>query len=49
MEKIVSIPDFWIEPPWGHGNKKYRLGLKPISIDDWFEGPPDEGLLNYKE
>ena len=49
MEKIVSIPDFWIEPPWGHGNKKYRLGLKPISIDDWFEAPPDEDLLNYKE
>ena len=49
MEKIASIPDFWIDPPWGRGNKKYRLGLKPISIEDWFEGPPDEDLLNHKE
>jgi len=22
--------DFWSSPPWGTGEKKYRMGLKPI-------------------
>ena len=21
---------FWLNPPWGDGQKKYRLGLAPI-------------------
>jgi hypothetical protein len=26
---------FWENPPWGDGKQKYRLGLKPISKDEW--------------
>ena len=24
-------------PPWKGGKVKYRLGLKPINLDEWFD------------
>ena len=24
-------------PPWKGGKAKYRLGLKPINLDEWFD------------
>ena len=26
---------FWGDPPWGDGKQKYRLGLSPISQEEW--------------
>jgi len=48
MEKIKPLPEFWETPPWGDGREKYRLGLKPIHIDEWFQGPPNKNLIDYK-
>jgi hypothetical protein len=28
---------FWNDPPWGSGDRKYRLGLKPINADQWLD------------
>ena len=37
MTSIKSIDhDFWVNPPWGNGREKYRLGLKPIEETQWF-------------
>lgn len=37
----------WHTPPWAGGVAKYRLGLKPIELNDWFS-PISEELLGYK-
>ena len=35
MTSIKSIDhNFWINPPWGNGKEKYRLGLKPIEFNE---------------
>ena len=39
---------FWQNPPWGDGEKKYRLGLQPIEFDQWLNRKIDEELLQYK-
>ena len=31
----ASENNFWTEPPWGAGEKKYRLGLRPIELGEW--------------
>ncbi len=41
--------DFWENPPWGKGEKKYRLGLAPIDEGEWLNRKPDKDLLNYKK
>ena len=41
--------DFWSSPPWGTGEKKYRMGLKPIAIDSWLNRSPDKKLINHKK
>ena len=38
---------FWQNPPWGDGEKKYRLGLQPIEFDQWLNRKIDEELLQY--
>lgn len=40
---------FWINPPWGNGEEKYRLGLKPIEKSRWLDRKIDKNLLNYKK
>ncbi len=45
---LINQTEFWANTPWGDGKEKYRLGLKPISLQEWFEGPPDEELLKHK-
>tara|TARA_B100000073_G_scaffold264521_1_gene224182 strand:+ start:569 stop:1351 length:783 start_codon:yes stop_codon:yes gene_type:complete len=40
---------FWSFPPWGNGEKKYRLGLRPIEEKDWLNRKPDNELLLYKK
>ena len=32
---LAEDPKFWIDPPWGDGKQKYRLGLKPIPSTEW--------------
>ena len=39
---------FWQNPPWGNGDKKYRLGLKPIEIDKWLDRAIGKDLLKHK-
>ena len=41
--------DFWEDPPWGKGEKKYRLGLKPIDLNKWLDRKPDQNLFNHKK
>jgi hypothetical protein len=41
--------DFWSSPPWGSGEKKYRMGLRPIAIDAWLIVSPDQKLVNHKK
>tara|TARA_Y100001970_G_scaffold5700_1_gene6383 strand:+ start:808 stop:1602 length:795 start_codon:yes stop_codon:yes gene_type:complete len=49
MSQVVEInTHFWLNPPWDGGKEKYRLGLKPISREDWFEKPIFSELKNYK-
>ena len=40
---------FWENPPWGNGKKKYRLGLKPISKDEWLDRKIGPNLYEYKK
>ena len=39
---------FWQNPPWGNGDRKYRLGLKPIEIDKWLDRAIGKDLLKHK-
>ena len=39
---------FWLDPPWGDGHKKYRLGLAPIDKEDWFESDISPDLKEHK-
>ena len=41
--------DFWSSPPWGTGEKKYRMGLKPIEIDSWLDRTPNKKLIEHKK
>ena len=41
--------NFWINPPWGNGREKYRLGLKPIEKNKWFEVNITESLKTHKK
>ena len=41
--------DFWSSPPWGTGEKKYRMGLKPIAIDSWLNRVPNKKLIEHKK
>ena len=41
--------NFWADPPWGDGNRKYRLGLSPIENEKWLNRKPDKELINYKK
>ena len=50
MTSIKSIDrNFWINPPWGNGREKYRLGLKPIEMNKWFEVNITESLKTHKK
>jgi len=50
MTSIKSIDrNFWINPPWGNGREKYRLGLKPIENSRWFEVEISEDLKTHKK
>ena len=40
--------NFWSNPPWGKGEKKYRLGLKPIEKSSWFDSKISEKLHSFK-
>ena len=41
--------NFWADPPWGDGNRKYRLGLSPIENEKWLNRKPDSELSSYKK
>ena len=41
--------DFWSSPPWGNGEKKYRMGLKPIEINLWLNRAPNKELIEHKK
>ena len=40
---------FWNNPPWGKGDEKYRLGLKPIEEESWLNRKISKKLLNHKK
>ena len=40
---------FWENPPWGDGKQKYRLGLKPISEDEWLNRKIGPNLYSHKK
>ena len=45
----ASENNFWTEPPWGAGEKKYRLGLRPIELGEWLNRKIGENLLKHKK
>ena len=45
----LTNSDFWENPPWGKGDKKYRLGLTPINQEKWLNRKLDKELLKYKK
>ena len=50
MTSIKSIDrNFWINPPWGSGKEKYRLGLRPIEKSNWFEIKITNSLKTHKK
>ena len=50
MASIKSIDhNFWINPPWGNGKEKYRLGLKPIEKSQWFKVNISDSLKSHKK
>jgi len=40
---------FWENAPWGNGEKKYRLGLRPIKLANWLNRKIDRNLLKHKK
>lgn len=40
---------FWNDPPWGDGKQKYRLGLNPISEEEWLNREIGPELLRHKK
>lgn len=47
MQSIVgNFP--WQRPPWQGGTSKYRLGMRPISLEHWFQGQPSADLRVHK-
>ena len=39
----------WHNPPWGSGDRKYRLGLKPINKDQWLDREIGNDLFDHKK
>ncbi|MBO6565473.1 MAG: DUF3445 domain-containing protein [Pseudomonadales bacterium] len=39
----------WNSPPWQGGVVKYRLGLQPIQLADWFDAPISDDLFAHKK
>ena len=47
MQSIVgNFP--WQRTPWQGGTTKYRLGMKPISLENWFQDQPSPDLRVHK-
>ena len=40
---------FWRYPPWGDGKQKYRLGLSPISQEEWLNRKIGDSLYEHKK
>ena len=45
---LAEDSTFWRDPPWGDGKQKYRLGLKPIPLNDWLNREIGSELFDYK-
>ena len=47
----MSKPDesFWDDPPWGDAKQKYRLGLSPISQEEWLNRKIGDSLFKHKK
>ena len=45
---LAEDPKFWIDPPWGDGKQKYRLGLKPIPSTEWLNREIGQKLFDHK-
>jgi hypothetical protein len=39
----------WNDPPWGSGDRKYRLGLKPVNADQWLDREISNDLFQHKK
>ena len=48
QELVVNL-NFWSNPPWSDAKGKYRLGLKPIKTQDWFDTSIDDELKKHKK
>ena len=46
---MLCVSDFpWHAPPWQGGTAKYRLGLRPVPLKEWFQGAPSLQLRVHK-
>ena len=41
--------NFWKNTPWGNGDRKYRLGLRPINKDQWLDRKISKELFEHKK
>jgi hypothetical protein len=45
----ANVEQFWRQPPWAGAKPKYRLGLSPIPLENWFTQPITSAVLKHKQ
>jgi hypothetical protein len=49
MPPKSTATDFWLNPPWAGSKPKYRLGLAPIHLNQWFDRPGSTSIREHKQ
>lgn len=49
MTESSPTNSFWRNPPWAGAKPKYRLGLAPIPLQQWFTQPISGPVLQHKQ
>ena len=48
-QELTVNTNFWSKPPWADLKGKYRLGLKPIELSEWFDTSIGKELKQHKK
>tara|TARA_B100001057_G_scaffold498664_1_gene606458 strand:- start:1433 stop:2248 length:816 start_codon:yes stop_codon:yes gene_type:complete len=49
VTEAAAKNSFWQNPPWAGAKPKYRLGLTPIPLEQWFTQPISPDVLRHKQ
>ena len=49
MTEPANVEQFWRQPPWAGAKPKYRMGLSPIPLENWFTQPITSAVLKHKQ